>query len=425
MKRWFLLLVVLLSVTGLQADEDALLDVPGRVAYIGSDYNVYTLSLHDGGLAQLTDDASRVRRYQWPTWADNDKLAYFCCQPLTGGFFTDIYVSSDGEIPGEQVYSGDGEVFTYAYWSPQDCQGGENCRDLAVLLNQGGFFSVEIFRNSAEGTENQTVGIGSPFYYSWSPDGRRMLLQRNNRRMEIYDVEDDELRVLDQRPGLIQAPEWSPVDDRLLFGALNNGENNDLATDLVIIANDEVQVLLEGIPGLVVYNWSPDGNYVAFRTLVDGDLSGITVVDTITGEVVAQTIGEDVYAFFWSPNSEKIAYVTLTTPQGSFSASNPNITRIAGQSQQQFDLAWAVLDVAADESRRYGTFTPTDEMIYIFNFFDQFAQSHRLWSPDSTHIVFAEITEAGDAEINVLDMTRPNAVPFSIADGFIGIWSYR
>lgn len=425
MKRWIPLFILFMFIfSGASADEDAILDVPGRIAYIGEDYNVYSLSLHDSNMSQLTTDANRTQRYQWPTWAEDGKLAYFCCQPLMGSVFTDVYISPDGITGGDRVYSGEGEVFTYAYWSPQTCSTDDTCRDLAVLLNQGGFFSVELFRNNAEATSNQTVGIGSPFYYSWSPDGTRLLLQRNNRRLEIYDITTNEIQALNQRPGLIQAPAWSPIDDRLLFGALNIDNNNNATTDLVIVANDEVQILQANIPGLLVYSWSPDGNYVAFRTLVDGDLGGITVLDTITGEIIAQALAEDVYAFFWSPDSQKIAYVALTTPQGSFSASNPMMSRIAETQQQRFDLTWAVLDVASDESRRYGTFTPTEEMIYIFNFFDQFGQSHHLWSPDSTHIVFAEFTETGP-ELNILDMTRPNAVPFSIADGFIGIWSYR
>ncbi len=66
------------------------------------------------------------------------------------------------------------------------------------------------------------VGTGAPFYYSWSPDGQRMVWQRNNRQIDIFDVNANEIsRTFDQLPAEFFAPAWSPVDDRVLFGVAN------------------------------------------------------------------------------------------------------------------------------------------------------------------------------------------------------------
>jgi len=285
-----------------------------------------------------------------------------------------------------------------------------------------GGFSVELIRTDEDGEfDNTRMGIGQPFYFSWSPDGQQVLTQRNNRRLDIYDLDSGEFERLSQRPGSIQAPAWSPVDDRLLVGIRND---TTFRTDLVILADSKTTTLREEIPGLISFNWSPDGNYIAFRTVNDNQISPVTVIDSISGEVVAQSNMNNVYAFFWSPDSQLIAMATIATPSGSFNARDNVVLASSAAAQQSPELAWAVLDIELAATRRYGAFQPTSDMIYMFNFFDQFAQSHQIWSPDSTHIVFSEINDQGTPTISILDMTRPDTVPFFIAEGYVGIWSY-
>src|SRR5215213_2552241 len=155
-------------------DETAIPAFPGQIAYVGTDYNVYTLNGQDGSRAMLTDDAgpgrNRLQIYQWPTWSRDGRLAYFATAVNSAGQIdsTDVYVSADGTSAGEMVYSGAGEAMNYAYWSPQDCESGESCRDLAVLLSGGGSgLFVELVRDGSEST-TENLGTGAPFYYSWS-----------------------------------------------------------------------------------------------------------------------------------------------------------------------------------------------------------------------------------------------------------------
>lgn len=421
MKKWFLLgLVLLLVMPSAFMQEDGptpggMADLPGRIAYIGDDFNLYVLSGDDDNAIALTDDASTTRQYQWPTWANNDKLAYFCCDSLAAGdSSTEVYISPDAVLPGERVETYDNSVFQYALWSPEDCTLGDKCRDLAVLITGNAGLTVELIRDF-NGFTSQRIGVGVPFYQSFSPDGTRMLWQRNNSRFDIYDIAADEATQLEPRPGLMQAPGWSPVDDRLLLSTFNEQAR---ATDLVVQDGDETRVLAEALAGQVSSNWSPDGNYVAYRTAADS-FGELIVVDSQTSEVIAAAVDSEVIAFYWSPDSTKLAYLTFSTAPGAFSVS----TR--AQDDEEIALSWWTLDVESGKVTRYTNFLPTLEMIYIINFFDQFAQSHRLWSPDSTHLMFAELTEAGNPVISLLDTTQPDAVPFAVADGVIGVWSFR
>lgn len=418
-----LLSIFLLSAASIGAQETEGFDLPGQIAYVGMDFNVYTLDPRDNSHTQLTEDAGQSRRYQWPTWATDGRLAYFSTFLDDDSIFMGAYVSTDAKSSGAEVYTGELEAFNYAYWSPQNCPSSETCRDLAILVSsQSKGMFVEVVRDDSEPT-NLTAGIGGPpFYYSWSPDGTRMLWQRDNERLDIYDANSDSLiDTLPQTPGLIFAPAWSPVDDRLLFGALSEDEET---TDLVVVGHDDVVTLATGLNGLVSYEWSPDGNHVAYRVADAEGYGELFVVDALDGDVVSRSPVEGVIAFFWSPNSQHVAYITLATAPGSFSA---GIVRPPGLSallaQEPTGIAWSVLNIEDDSLNRYGSFIPTREMVYILQYFDQFAQSHRVWSPDSTHLLYSEIID-GAARINLLDVTRKDSVPFSVAEGIIGIWSF-
>lgn len=421
-----LLMIVIGSAGAYQETGIHILNVPGRIAYVGADHNIYSLRLHDGELAFLTDDATARRHYQWPTWSVDDRLAYFCCDPAySGAFETEAHISDDGIEAGQIKFRSSFEVFTYAYWSPRNLSATETERELALLLNQypSRGFVVRLVRSESETMTGESLGSGAPFYFSWSPDGSRMLWQRNNRRLDIYDFASGETTSVGLLPGAFQAPAWSPVDDRLLVAVLSD----DLrGTNLSVIAHDTTQVLRSQLAGLISFSWSPDGNYVAYRTIVDNRLSALTILDAVTGEIVATTRAEGAIAFFWSPDSRHVAYITPGVEPGTFSAGLPeNRVFISSAQQQNRGLAWSVLDVTTGNMRRYGTFMPTQEMIYLLTFFDQFAQSHRVWSPDSRYVVFGEMAADNNPAISVLDMTRPDAVPFFIADGVIGFWSYN
>lgn len=415
------LVCLLLFVTMVSAQEAA--PESGNIAYVGSDYNIYLFDPNTARQSQLTDDAGESRRYQWPTWSTDGRLAYFSSYLDDGRLFLGAHISQNGFETGRQVYAGENEGFNYAYWAPQDCAFSAGCRDLTVLISsQSKGMFLELLRDAGDETSNETVGLGGPpFYYSWSPDGSRMIWQRRNETLDIYDtVSAEVIDTLDQTPGAILAPAWSPVDDRILLGAR---DDDSAFTDLVIFGDGEVLTLAQDLNGLVSFSWSPNGNYAAYRVASGSAAGPIFVVDASTGELVARSPVTGALAFFWSPDSQRIAYITLASPPGSFSAHAGGV--LAAPTRQDTNgIAWSILNIGDESVVRFGAFVPTGEMIYILQYFDQFAQSHRVWSPDSRHLIFSEMTEDGPM-INLLDVTQADSVPFAIAAGLIGVWSFN
>jgi TolB protein len=407
MRKLYLLLAMLILPTMILRAQDA--TPPGRIAYIGTDYNVYVEDFEHDTTIALTDDADaeNLYFYEMPTWATDGRLAYFSRERVGTDLNMGVYVTRDSDEAGTLVYEATNHVLNYAYWSPEDCFDGEHCRDLAMLVGVGDTLTVEMVRDNDDGASNQTIGEGAPFYYSWSPDGTQMLWQRNQETLEVYNVENDDVTsTLDDVPGLFQAPMWSPVDDRLLYGALN-GET----TDLTVLEDGESRVLASELNGIVAFAWSPDGRYIAYT---EGYRS-LIVLDASNGDVLTETLEDGVYAFFWSPNSESLAYITLASTQNS----------IGAKAQQPSGISWSVMTVPDGEQRHFGAFLPTNDMLYVFTYFDQFAQSHRVWSPDSRYLVYSEFTSTGDSQIQVLDTNDTNAAPETIGEGIIGIWSFE
>lgn len=398
----------------------------GEIAIINEAFDVVTIDMATEKLYRVTTDATAMRRYQWPTWSRDGRLAYFCCDVQYSGVFdVEAFISEDGRTAGDSVYTGNRQSITYAYWSPEACTANETCLDLAVLLSNvaSNSFIVELIRDG-EVLSNETIAFGAPFYYSWNPSGTRLVTHRNRRQIEIYDVETgDFIETLSTTPGTFQAPAWSPVDDRILFGEQGGDRRT---TDLKILANDSTETIAEGLEGQVSFVWSPDGNYIAYRVVSENSIDSLYVVDAITGETVSRSSVMGVLAFFWAPDSSKVAYITLSTPPGTFNASTGQSHVLASTHAQNISgLAWSVLDVNTGANERYSAFVPTEEMLYMLLYFDQFAQSHQVWSPDSTHIVYSEVADTSQPIINILDVSQSDTVPITIANGIYAVWSYE
>lgn len=397
---------------------------PGMIAFPGADANIYLYDMASAATTRLTNDAQPgTVQYAWPTWSPDGQLAYFGVN-ATGAtpFRLGIFVTPPDALAAptapaaspEPVFTSTTDVFTYAAWAPATCPAGGDCRDLWVLYTpQGGSLAVRNVRSMDGGTAFEVTEIaeGQPFYWDWSPDGSMMLWARYAQQLELYDVAQGEVvRVFDEQQGLQRSIDWSPVDNRFLSMVRSSGR----ASDLVVFDGEARTVLAEGIPSGAAFEWSPDATQVAYADLARGVL---TIVDAQTAEVVA-TPDRAVLAFFWSPDGTRLAYLSLAE-------SGDDISAKMAARQEIPALQWNVFDPATGISTRLAQFIPSRDMIYYLNFFDQFAHSHRLWSPDSRYLVYGELLRDGSQRVAAVDVTQPNRAPQIIGEGSIGIFSWQ
>ena len=435
--RLVLLAVLVLLVGGLPVAEALQPAAPsGSLAIAGTDGNIYRLDAADlqagNAPVALTDDATRgVRQYTWPTWSTDGRLAFFGQEVARRegqqSILLRVFITPAASQVPALAYESATETLTYAYWSPGNCATSPDCRDLALLTTTADGLSVLRIRDEAPDFSAETIGRGGPFYYSFSPDGQHMLWQRFGSELDLYDTADNQItETLPDTAGLFQAPMWSPVDDRLLFSVYES----DGQHDLVVAEGDARTVIAADLPGALTFAWSPDGEAIAYKV----DYGEVTLVDSHSGEILMRSNASQVLAFMWSPDSTRLAYLALPgqndapqvfAPEAAGSTGGGHLAAPARQNGP-LSLAWHVIDLAQDVQWTYFQgFVPTRDMIYYLQFFDQFAQSHRLWSPDSRYLAYGEITGDGQQVIRLLDTTDPAAPVQTVADGQIGIWSFE
>jgi TolB protein len=420
-------LIILVSVgSGISAQEIDSLDLEGKIAFIGEDFNVHTLDLATFNITQLTKDGTRQAKYEFPTWSYDRQLAYFCCGVRgVNAMDLSIYLSPDGISEGIQYYDQLGERHVYSYWSPVTCK-SDDCVDLAVLIQDPSEtqLKVELFNSHNKENGQRSLGNGTPFYYSWSPSGESLLLHRNNRLLQYYSISSAEtVSAYDEPLGIFSSPSWSPTDNRILFASLSDTD----ISQITLLDNGTPKILADNLQGNVSFLWSPDGQFIAYRVANSNSISSMYVIDSDNGEVVARSNVSGILSFFWSPDSSKIAYITLANPPGNFEINNQTSGNTTALIQLEDGFAWNILNVTDSSNILLNSFIPTVSMQYLFANFDQFAQSHNLWSPDSQYIVYGERNsiDSRDSHITIIDVNDPNTEPFKVTDGSFAVWSYQ
>ncbi|HET7375574.1 MAG TPA: hypothetical protein VFK30_02635, partial [Anaerolineae bacterium] len=133
----------------------------------------------------------------------------------------------------------------------------------------------------------------------------------------------------------------------------------------------------------------------------------------------------DVVAFFWSPDGQHLAYLTVDTSQPG------PVGRIGGlaaprvKQQPTAYFTWHVIDLQTQHTLNLISFEPADAMVYMAQYFDQFAQSIEVWSPDSQSLVLAGTPLNGRSGVYVIDASSANSPATYVGPGDFAIWSWK
>lgn len=401
---------------------------PGRIAYLGYDGNIYVIDADGGGRRQITADArvdgSGYLIYNTPIWsADSQQLAFAAFEgqgnqnPTQNRLFV---AAADGAALREAYASP--AFMIYYYWSPDAGRVG--------LLSEAPRQTLAFTLIPADGGPPQVVDTGSPFYWTWAPDGRAALVHANGEAGRLALLEFGETITesnLDVVPTAFKAPAFSPDGRQVLVA----GRMSDGGAALLLVELDgrSVRTLAE-TEADVAFAWSPDGGRVAY--LDAAQLAGPLVVLDLAGRADPVTVREEVFAFFWSPDGRWLAYLVLTQAE-------------AGSGQPEPAWQLRLLDATSGETRPALTFQPTDHFLRLLPYFDQYHQSLTIWSPDSRHLVIPAM-DCDDGQNEESLIAWPAAQPAThcqgtpglfvvpadgggeprrIADAVVGVWSWR
>ncbi len=411
-----------------------------RIALVGNDLNIYIADPTDGTMRALTGDAGPRQGYNHPTWSpDSSRLAYVGYTlsngvPTAGALYT-AAPDSDTSVP---IYTTTDNIPFYLYWSPDS-------RIVSFLANKDTDTIALNVARSDEQDSMQEIDTGAPFYWAWAPDSSQMFTHVGDTREASQEARlgvlsldtPDDNRSLDASPGMFQAPQWSR-DGKILYSTMN-GTQQSIAISDPLGADT---ITLASYSGRASFALSPDGTEVAYlltdtRTRLP-HYGPLRVVDT-TGANVRTVSEQPVLAFLWSPDSAKLAYLTVNLSQDESSFNQnalpnpivstapekfPNESNLNQGQDNELQVHWRLWDRATGTSRTFATFSPTVSFLNVIPYFDQYANSTTFWSPDSQSFVFTARESSTSGSVFIADANGVNP-PRRIGDGLIAFWSWK
>jgi TolB protein len=391
----------------------------GQLAYIGLDGNVYVTTADASWRVAVTTDATAPperlgRSYHRVSWSPDGWLAFAAVTRSLQNIRSTLYVIQSPQETPTLVGESEAHFVIYIYWSPVTCPERPSCRRLAYLIQEGADIGLRQVTIDADGADNRLLDTGRPFYFSWAPDGRSMVWHTggaraadSDPRLALFDVIGDSIAPLADAPGAFVAPAWSPLGGEWLAVSVEGG-----ADKLQRFRPDHPPDPVAASHGEWVFAWSPSGDRIAYSQRIDvlGQEYGPIFVRAFENGTSTQLTrdGFNIRGFFWAPQGDRIAYLTGLD--------------VGDQDWMQ----WRTYNLITGQDRGFAVFHPSPHMRYVVTTFNQYAQSHRLWSPDGRYLVYAERDPAQVDRIWLVDTyAQRGAAPLPVAEGTIGFWSWH
>ncbi|MCZ7570608.1 MAG: hypothetical protein M5U01_18745 [Ardenticatenaceae bacterium] len=379
-----------------------------RLVVLGDDGNIYTVSPDGSDRQALTTDATTDHTYRQPTWSPSaERVAWVEIDSRTSDIRSTLLTSrSDGRDRTTAVIP---FPAFYLFWSPDS-------QRLAYLSSGTTELALSLVDVAHGGDEATTLDRGQPLYFSWAPDGRRLLTHIGTDRLALLSL-DGTQAPLDARPAAFAAPQWSPDGSQLLYAV------RDGTAQRLIAATPEgtLQHEITSFDGVISFTMSPDRRQIAYAITPEpigtAAFGPLYIADLNTNQA-RELSAEPVLAFFWSPDSR---YVIFLRPER-----HPPVTPVpeaAPLRQEQLWLRWHIWD--GTRTFPLSLFSPSDTFLLDYlRFFDQYAQSMTLWAPDSSAFVYAGLSENGFQGVWVHPIGEGSA-PTRVTRGLFAAWSPR
>ena len=363
----------------------------GRLVILDETGNVVTMAPDGMDIVTLANDGGGGVTYFQPIWSP-DGSSISVTRSDAGTFSIEIIDAETGERTSTAT---DSNSF-YQYWSPDGSK-------LASLSVSGpGALGLDVLDL---GASNGPIRLaeGQPLYFSWSPDSSEIVAHIGTEPLEILLSEDPTTEF--GPSGDFSAPQWTEAG--IVYIGVASRRQHLMTTKAGGVTN-----VVASVPGGAYFTASPDGQRIAVLAAPRDDVGQsvfaqqapvlpagrLSVVDADDGSFVEVDAGV-VVAFLWDPTGERLLVLEVVDGGAFF---------------------WRVWEDG--ESQVFAEFTPSPELLRdLVPFFDQYAQSMTLWSPDGDAFVFPG---AVGGEPGIWRQDLSSGSPARVSGGTWVAWSH-
>lgn len=396
----------------------------GRIAYLDAVGNIHVVRPDGTGHRALTEDAGfvgegeAVRRYGMPAWSQvSDQLAF--TEQIEESALQDrtrLHVSTGDGTNRQEIFDRAGSTPFYLYWSASR-------QALTFLVSRIGQTDLDLWLWESGGL--QLLDRGQPYYWAWSPAENLIVTHvggaGESGRIGRLLGPGETAATYPARPGVFQAPAFSPDGSRFVIAGRLEGSEGLLLLDSAGHLRGELAAVQRG----VAFDWSPGGDslaYVEQRSARPAGFGELVLLDGLSQQAPRSrhTGIEPVAAFFWSPVGDRLAaFVPVERPPGG----QRQISR--SLQEQELHLQIILIEAASGDSQVLTEFVPTSAFLSILPFYDQYQRSGTIWSPDGQALVFTGRRSDGFGGIFVLEPGAQDPVPVLVGRGELAFWSFE
>ncbi len=400
-----------------------------QIAYVGVDGNLSIIN-PDGSDARgltvtdpragpgghvFTSGSDSQIYYAWPTWSpDNTKLAATRITIYSGRptYSLEVVDTATGQVT--KVYQNEPGTSPVARGNPHCVCWSPDSKHLAFIAStQRGL--VLFVSSPGQNSELMLLVEGMPLYFRWLHDSDALAIHRGE-DLILVSIRGHQRQTIAEWGNVgfgFRVPAISRDSSRMTYTSTSDHGN------AVYMANIQPQVsettLMRDIGTQTALMWSPTRDELAIADSQEESgpqFEFLTIVDS-QGSTIMAPISGPILAYFWSPDGDKIAYVSYQ--------------------QERNRFTWNYVDRSEGRPVDLGEYWPSEEYVTMLTFFDQYACSNSLWSPDSTSIVFAGTlgprSDTGNGaspmkdKVHVLDV-RDGATSRPISTSRFASWSW-
>ena len=393
-----------------------------------------------GALATMDELGGTVVSYAvpgvvlgFPAWSpDGSRIAAVGYGPDD----TSIYVftvqrGGGGNTDPVVIYRSPDRPPFYLYWAPDS-------RMLAFLATEPAGISLRIA--PADGSApldgsspGSVIRRGAPLYFAWEGADRLLLHVGSGSGAFVGEVGLDGTAVAPTIPGSGNFRSASVSRDGLFLAYVRSV--TDSSGEIVVASRDGASRRNLAVFGPAAFVFDPTGDTMAsiaadkpVKDALAFPLGPLRLIDARSGSIRTLLDGS-VIAFFWAPDGRTIAALRVAQPtqktaDTGFVLSGATAARpvAAATSPPGAEVRIAFVDVSTGVVRSEHVVRLASTFVNeLLPYFDQYALSHRLWSPDSASILLPLVDATGRARLVLVPTDGVDSPP--IAGGVSGFWS--